>query len=154
MSTILPANPNEPGNLSVRGVSEQGQIITTGEQPVPSTAARSWRERVPATSNVAKSDGICTAKIGPVPNGQTWFVEWLRVKNTSVGASTVELFANDPSIPLNSVDSAPLQGNDNWFSAPGSPGYWLGVGETLIIQWTTADAGSVGSVNTQVLKNG
>jgi len=152
--SIIESNPNDPGNIDVHGISSQGHIITTGEQPVAATSARSWRENIPATSNVAGSDGICTAKIGPVANGQTWFVEWIRVKNSSSGASSAEIYKNDPSIPLNSVDSAPLQGNDNWFSAPGSPGYWLGVGETLIIQWTTADPGSVGSVNTQVLKNG
>ena len=147
-------NPNDPANLSSRGVANQGNVQSPAEPTAPAVPARSWRENIPATSNVAGSNGICTAKIGPVANGQTWFVEWIRVKNTSSGASSAEIYKNDPSIPLNSVDSAPLQGNDNWFSAPGSPGYWMGVGESLIIQWTGCNAGAVGSVNSQVLKNG
>jgi hypothetical protein len=147
-------NPNDPANLTNRGVSSQGEVESPAEATAPAIPSRQWRENVPATSNVAGSDGICTAQIGPVANGQTWFVEWLRIKNTSTAATSVELFKNDPSLPLNSMDSSPTEGNDNWFSAPGSPGYWLGVGETLIVQWAGCNAGDVGSVNTQVLKNG
>jgi hypothetical protein len=66
--------------------------------------------------------------------------------------TALELFKNSID-DFHSVDST-LDGNDNWFSAPGSPGYWLGQGEILIFQWQSADVGTVGVVNAQVLVNG
>ena len=131
---------------------ETGNIVTTGEQAVAPVSKREWRTNIPVASKPAGSDGICTAQIGPVSNGQTWFVEWARVKNNSTGLTSLELFKNTID-DFHSVDST-LNGNDNWFSAPGSPGYWLGQSEILIFQWNSADAGSIGVVNAQVLVNG
>ena len=147
-----PFNQNDPANLTTHGVSSQGEIITSGEQAVAPKSARVWRSNIPVASKIAGSDGICTAQLGPVPNGQTWFVEWVRVKNNSGSTSLIELFKNSID-DFHSVDSSGV-GNDNWFSAPGSPGYWLGESEILIFQWQNADPGSVGVVNAQVLVNG
>ena len=131
---------------------ETGNIVTTGEQPVSPANPRTWRTNIPVASNPAGSDGICTAQIGPVSNGQTWFVEWARVKCNSGSPTGIELYKNSVD-DFHSVDSSTV-GNDNWFSAPGSPGYWLGQSEILIFQWNSADAGSIGVVNVQVLVNG
>ena len=145
-------NQNDPANLGAHGISNQGEIISPPESTPPIIPARQWRTNIPKASNIAGSDGICTAQIGPVPNGQTWFVEWVRVKNNSGSTSLIELFKNSID-DFHSVDSSGV-GNDNWFSAPGSPGYWLGESEIMIFQWQNADQGSVGVVNAQVLVNG
>jgi hypothetical protein len=145
-------NQDDPANLSAHGISSQGEIISQPEASPPITPAREWRRNIPVASNPAGSDGVCTSQIGPVPNGQTWFVEWIRVKNNSGSGTGVEIFKNSID-DFHSVDSAVLAGNDNWFSAPGSPGYWLGESEILIFQWVGADQYSIGVVNAQVLVN-
>ena len=145
-------NPNDPANLGAHGISNQGEIISQAESGPPATPARQWRTNIPVASNPAGSDGVCTAQIGPVSNSQTWFVEWVRIKHGSNTMTSLELFKNSID-DFHSIDST-LDGNDNWFSAPGSPGYWLGQGEILIFQWQTADVGTVGVVNAQVLVNG
>ena len=145
-------NPNDPANLGAHGIANQGEIITQPESGPPPTPARQWRTNIPVASAPADANGVAVAQIGPVSNGQTWFVEWARVKNNSTGLTSLELFKNTID-DFHSVDST-LNGNDNWFSAPGSPGYWLGQSEILIFQWNSADAGSIGIVNAQVLVNG
>jgi hypothetical protein len=145
-------NQDDPANLSAHGISSQGEIITQAESGPPPTPARQWRTNIPIASKIAGSDGICTAQIGPVSNGQTWFVEWIRVKNNSSSPTALEMFKNSID-DFHSIDST-LAGNDNWFSAPGSPGYWLGESEILIFQWSGASVGAVGVVNAQVLING
>ena len=145
-------NPNDPANLGAHGIANQGEIITQPESGPPPTPARQWRTNIPVASAPADANGVAVAQIGPVSNGQTWFVEWARVKNNSTGLTSLELFKNTID-DFHSVDST-LNGNDNWFSAPGSPGYWLGQSEILIFQWNSADAGSIGVVNAQVLVNG
>ena len=131
---------------------EEGHIVTTGEQAVAPVSKREWRTNVPVASKSAGSDGICTAQIGPVSNGQTWFIEWARVKCASSSPSGIELYKNSID-DFHSVDSSTV-GNDNWFSAPGSPGYWLGESEILIFQWNGVAQGSIGVVNAQVLVHG
>ena len=145
-------NPNDPANLGAHGISNQGEIISQPESGPPATPKRQWRTNIPVASNPAGSDGICTAQIGPVSNGQTWFVEWARVKCASGSPSGIELYKNSID-DFHSVDSSAV-GNDNWFSAPGSPGYWLGESEILIFQWNGVAQGSIGVVNAQVLVNG
>ena len=143
-------NQHDPAAVTAHGVANQGQIESPSETALASpTPGRSWRVRVPKASGPADSNGFCQAQIGPVSNGQTWFVEFLRIKNNSATATSVELFANEIG-DLYSLDSSPTEGNDNWFSAPGSPGYWLGAGETMLVVWNSADLGSIGSVNAQV----
>ena len=145
-------NQNDPANLGAHGISNQGEIISQPESGPPATPKRTWRTNMPVASTPASAGGISTAQIGPVSNGQTWFVEWIRVKDNSTGQTHLELFKNSID-DFHSVDSTAV-GNDNWFSAPGSPGYWLGESEILIFQWDGADPASVGVVNAQVLING
>jgi hypothetical protein len=146
-------NPSDPANVTAHGVSSQGEIISPPESAPPITPARQWRTNIPRASNVAGSDGICTAQLGPVPSGQTWFMEWIRIKNNSTSPTALELYKNSID-DFHSLDSSPAAGNDNWFSAPGSTGYWLGESEVLILQWSGASTGAVGVVNAQVLING
>ena len=145
-------NQNDPANLGAHGIANQGEILTQAESGPPPTPARQWRTNIPVASNPAGSDGVCTAQIGPASNGQTWFVEWVRIKNNSGSPTTIEIYKNSVD-DFHSIDSAGV-GNDNWFSAPGSPGYWLGESEIMIFVWDLADVGAVGVVNAQVLVNG
>ena len=145
-------NQNDPANLAAHGISNKGEIITQPESGPPITPKRQWRTNIPVASTPAGSDGVCSAQIGPVSNGQAWFVEWARVKSNSSSPTTIEIYKNSVD-DFHSVDSSGV-GNDNWFSAPGSPGYWLGESEILIFVWTLADQGSIGVVNAQVLING
>ena len=145
-------NQNDPANLAAHGISNKGEIITQPESGPPITPKRVWRTNIPVASNPAGSDGVCTAQIGPVSNGQTWFVEFARVKNNSSAQTILELFKNSVD-DFHSIDST-ISGNDDWFSAPGSPGYWLAESEILIFRWGNCDPGSIGVVNAQVLVNG
>ncbi len=145
-------NPADPAGIVAQGVSNQGQISSPSEATLPAPPGRSWRVNVGKASSPADSTGSSQVQIGPVSNGQTWFVEFVRVQNNSTTPTAVEFFKNDVNA-LNSIDSSPVNavgGNDNWFSAPGSPGYWLGEGETLIVVWSDGDVGAVGTVNAQV----
>jgi len=147
---IVTPNPSDPALVTAHGVSNQGQIESPSETTLQSqTPGRSWRVNIPKASNPAGSDGVCQVQIGPVSNGQTWFVEFVRVKNSTAGDTSVEFFKNNVD-DLHSIDSSPTAGDDNWFSAPGSPGYWLGEGEVLYIVWNGCDLGAIGIVNSQV----
>jgi len=130
---------------------DEGNIVTTGEQ-ASAKVTRTWRENIPATSNPAGSDGVCIAQIGPVAAGQNWFVEFVRIKHTSVTLlPTLEVFKNGQN-DLSSIDSD-LNGQDNFETFP-TPGCWLGEGEILIFVWSGCDSASVGKANSQVRKDG
>lgn len=141
----------DPTSLSPRGVANQGEITSQAEASAPSTPRIDYRTNKPATSNPADVNGVCQAQIGPVSNGQTWFVEWATVQNNSTNATTLAVFKNsvDPGYLVDETTA----GNAN-MEEPPPPGIWLGEGETLFFVWANCNAGDIGRVFAQVRVNG
>lgn len=94
-------------------------------------------QAVSGSSQQVKSDaaGVATATIGPVPLGQTWRITRTSVTSSSVLRSTATIYRN-AALAGNMIDATRRGGNAD----SSDTAYTLRAGESVVVQWTGADA--------------
>lgn len=97
------------------------------------------------TVNGSESGGVIEARLGPVPAGFQREIERMTIVSDSSSVTTFRLYV-DRVVPEN-LRSGSTSGNFD--EAEYDPAIELAGGETLILRWTGASAGAVGSSTIQ-----
>lgn len=119
-------------------------------QPVPSSQGwtfTGWKDpAVVLTSAPAGSDGKAVATGPQIPPGEQWLIDRAVCSCTSSTATQLRLYDSQQS-PAFLVDSTPI-GNADVTEYPA--GLLLGQSSQLLAVWTSASAGAVGTLRTQI----
>ncbi|NUP79746.1 MAG: hypothetical protein HOV96_19595 [Nonomuraea sp.] len=118
--------------------------------PTPNPAVSRWNvwDYVKKTaSSLPAVNGSCLAALPPVPDGELWFVDRLRVMCNSTSNTIAYVYANG-SLADDFVEDGTLTGNFD--VADNASPLLLLTGEPLTIQWTGASAGAVARLRAQI----
>lgn len=124
-----------------------GQITPSGPSRPPRTfppaagspTALSAPVRYPphfVQSALADASGVVTIAMDPVPTGEVWEVELVRVVSDSSGASTAKAYLD--AVSLDGLLDQTTSGNFDVLE--GTPPWRLLGGSRLAVQWTGLDA--------------
>lgn len=118
--------------------------------PEPSNPSDQWSlsdyRQTPATSAPAPASGVASVIFGPVPDNELWLLDRISVSCTSAAVTVCTLYL-DLVDPQHALDYTP---SGNYDIADEASPIQIPSSSSLIVQWTGASLGAVGSARTQM----
>jgi hypothetical protein len=98
-----------------------------------------------SAASPAAAGGVAQVQFGPVPDDRLWFLERLAVSCNSSSATTCTLYL-DIIDPTHALDYTPA---GNFDIADEAAPIQLPTGSTLLVVWSNASAGAIGTARAQ-----